>query len=170
MRLGDALRVTLALATGALLCGCVRPTAQQKLTDFTGVWYGYTAEANQSDPADRLTVLNADGTFVSYFRVCRETISVSSGNRRTGEPEAGVAEFQTTIEAGHWSVAGDIQTIVTESVSGRLVEPGNGYIEQYSVARQGPNEFYLVSAKSRIKLDFHRVDVNFRLPPNPCKA
>ena len=50
------------------------PAASANERSLVGIWYGDATSVDTGDVGDDLTVMNADGTFISYFRMCKNGI------------------------------------------------------------------------------------------------
>ena len=153
--MGRPLRAGL-LATLVAAAGCAHAPASDTApttAQLVGTWHGNAVMLG--DPqlrGDDLQVTNADGSFVAYFRLCR------NGTLR-----------EVVVESGRWEYADGVVKTTTQTVNGRNVPPDDFFIERYRASTSGSGRLRLVSLKTHDVFDQRRVDTpGFVLPTDPC--
>lgn len=87
------------------------------------VRYGDGSNVGTGDAGDHVTILNADGSFVSCFRICKED----------------AAEQQSiAVETGDWNEDGNVERTVTRTVDGHHVDASEYHVEHYELRRLSP--------------------------------
>ena len=139
------------------LAGCAHLSAQggpPSRQQLIGAWYGNAAMVGDSGlHGDNLFVRNVDGSFVAYFRMCR--------NKQME---------RLVVETGRWDYADGIDTTTTLTVNGQHVLSDDDYfVERYRVGAEPDGRMRLVSLKGGEVFLSRRVDApTFTLPPDPC--
>jgi hypothetical protein len=141
----------------AVSCAHVPAKAPDKST-LIGAWYGNSLGADSGESGDNLVVRNADGTFVSYFRLCDERGEIST----------------IMVETGRWDYADGVETTHTLTINGQAVEAGSDYYrESYRLEPLAPDKLKLVSLKAYAngypEFVSTRIGISsFHLPVEPC--
>jgi hypothetical protein len=148
----------IAFLVAALVgAGCAHlpvPSGAPSRQQLVGTWFGDAAMAGDADNrGDNLLVRNADGSFVTYFRLCK--------GRKT---------LDYIVETGRWSYADGVETATTLSVNGRKVPAADEYfVERYRVSATRGDTLTITSLKNHEVFDEVRADSpGFRVPPDAC--
>ncbi|WP_257384861.1 lipocalin family protein [Tahibacter caeni] len=132
------------------------PAASANSRSLVGAWYGDASTVDTvdtGDAGDHLTVLNADGTFVSYFRICKNGIVQPA-----------------VVETGRWSVDGNVERTDTLTVNGQRVKASDYYVEHYALRWLSPDTVQKTSRKSGEVHRARRLQTGVAVPSDPCPA
>lgn len=125
-----------------------------------GAWHGNSLGIDSGQAGDNLVVRNADGTFVSYFRLCDEHARIST----------------VMVETGRWEYAEGVETTDTLTVNGAAVAAnGDYYQEHYRVELLANDVLKLTSLKAYANAhpEFLETRIGtspFHLPVEPCSG
>ena len=131
--------------------GCATLSLQTSGQALLGIWYSGAAAADTLQPGDNVILRTSDGRYVSYFRVCKDK------------------QQSELIETGRWSLQGNIETMITETVDGVPADSNDEYYrETYEYDMLVGSE--LTYSSVRVGLVFHerRVDDQTKIPDNVC--
>jgi len=131
------------------------PTALTNAHSLVGAWYGNASSADTGETGDHVTINNADGSFVSYFRICQKT---------------GVEPPSASVETGRWSVDGNVERTVTLTVGGEPVEASDYYVEHYALRWLSPDTLEKTTRRNGYLFRLRRLQTGVTVPADPCPA
>ena len=140
----------IVLAAIFTLAGCASLSHRDSRKDLIGIWYGNARSVDTGEHGDNLLIRTADGRYVGYFRVCDH------------------GEQRNMIETGRWSVDGDIETTITETVDGISVDADEYYRETYKINALSRDAMVYSSIKLGHDFTSTRVTGSTRIPDNIC--
>lgn len=122
---------------------------------LVGAWYGNASNADTGETGDHVTINNADGSFVSYFRICQRT---------------GVGSQLTSVETGRWSVDGNVERTVTSTVGGEPVDASDYYVEYYALRWLSPDTVEKTVRRNGEVFRARRLRTGVPVPADPCPS